>query len=153
MIRIVATFHVRPDAVEEFRALAGELVKGSRAEEGSIAYDLCVARDDATSFVRRGATTRQSMPTTPRSTSRAWFPSWWTCPPSRPRWSSTSRPEHEAAGDRRPHQSQAVMRHRETPPSESTSSRPSVGTCVRGASQRSGAAPVAEPEAVASELL
>ncbi|TFH53779.1 antibiotic biosynthesis monooxygenase [Actinomyces viscosus] len=51
MIRIVATFHVRPDAVEEFRALAGELVKGSRAEEGSIAYDLCVARDDATSFV------------------------------------------------------------------------------------------------------
>ena len=51
MIRIVATFHVRPDAVEEFRALAGELVEGSRAEEGNIAYDLCVARDDAASFV------------------------------------------------------------------------------------------------------
>ena len=51
MIRIVATFHVRPDAVEEFRALAGELVEGSRAEDGNIAYDLCVARDDAASFV------------------------------------------------------------------------------------------------------
>ncbi|WP_167145182.1 putative quinol monooxygenase [Actinomyces sp. ZJ308] len=51
MIRIVATFHVRPDAVEEFRVLAAELVEGSRAEEGNVAYDLCVARDDATSFV------------------------------------------------------------------------------------------------------
>lgn len=34
MIRIVATFRVRSDAVEEFRALADELVEGSRAEDG-----------------------------------------------------------------------------------------------------------------------
>ena len=50
-------------------------------------------------------------------------------------------------------QSQAVMRHTEALPSESMSSSPSVGTWVRRASQRRGAAPVAEPEAVASELL
>ena len=47
MIRIIATFRVRSDAVKEFRALAGELVEGSRAEDGNLAYDLCVARDDA----------------------------------------------------------------------------------------------------------
>ena len=51
MIRIVATFRVRPDAVEEFRALAGELVEASRAEDGNLAYDLCVASDDSASFV------------------------------------------------------------------------------------------------------
>lgn len=51
MIRIVATFRVRPDAVEAFRALAGELVEASRAEDGNLAYDLCVARYDSASFV------------------------------------------------------------------------------------------------------
>ena len=45
------------------------------------------------------------------------------------------------------------MRHREALPSESTSSSPSLGTWVRRESQRKGAAPVTEPEAVASELL
>jgi len=51
MIRIVATFRVHSDAVEEFRALAGELVEASRAEDGNLAYDLCAARDDTASFV------------------------------------------------------------------------------------------------------
>lgn len=51
MIRIVAAFHVRPDAIEGFRSLASELVEGSRAEEGSIAYELYVVRDDVASFV------------------------------------------------------------------------------------------------------
>lgn len=51
MIRIVATFRVRPDAVEEFRALAVDLVEGSRAEDGNLTYDLCVSRDDTASFV------------------------------------------------------------------------------------------------------
>ena len=51
MIRIVATFRIRPDAVEEFRTLAERLVEGSRAEASNVTYDLCVARDDATSFV------------------------------------------------------------------------------------------------------
>ena len=51
MIRIIATFRVRSDAVKEFRSLAGELVEVSRAEDGNLAYDLCVARDDAASFV------------------------------------------------------------------------------------------------------
>ena len=51
MIRIVATFRIRPDAVEEFRTLAERLVEGSRAEAGNVTYDLCVARDDAASFV------------------------------------------------------------------------------------------------------
>ena len=51
VIRIVATFRIRPDAVEEFRTLAERLVEGSRAEAGNVTYDLCVARDDAASFV------------------------------------------------------------------------------------------------------
>ena len=51
MIRIVATFRVRPDAVKEFRTLAERLVEGSRVEAGNVTYDLCVARDDAASFV------------------------------------------------------------------------------------------------------
>lgn len=50
MIRIVATFHVRPDAAEDFRTTAADLVSASRAEEGNVAYDLCVAREDPCSF-------------------------------------------------------------------------------------------------------
>ncbi|SDM67714.1 putative quinol monooxygenase [Actinomyces ruminicola] len=47
MIRIIATFKVRPDAVEEFTAKARELVTGSRAETGNISYELLRARGDA----------------------------------------------------------------------------------------------------------
>ena len=142
MIHIVATFHVRPDAVEEFRALAGELVEGSRAEEGNIAYDLCVARDDAASFV-------------PQRLGALHDPG---APDGGPlRRATVSGPVHRGlstgSGDRQPYQPQAVMRHREVLPSESMSSSPSVGTWVRLASHRRGAAPVTEPEAVASELL
>lgn len=50
MIRVVASFHVRPEAVQDFRAVAAELVAASRAEEGSIAYDLCVDSQDPCSF-------------------------------------------------------------------------------------------------------
>lgn len=50
MIRIVATFHVRPEAVEDFRTTAAALVSASRAEEGNVSYDLCVAREDPCSF-------------------------------------------------------------------------------------------------------
>ncbi|SHE24946.1 putative quinol monooxygenase [Actinomyces glycerinitolerans] len=50
MIRIIATFTVRPDAVGEFTAKAHELVEGSRAEPGNISYELLRARDDATTL-------------------------------------------------------------------------------------------------------
>ncbi|MDU0347963.1 putative quinol monooxygenase [Actinomyces sp. MRS3W] len=47
MIRIIATFTVRPDAVEEFTAKARELVAASRAEAGNVSYELLRAREDA----------------------------------------------------------------------------------------------------------
>ncbi|PHP52767.1 putative quinol monooxygenase [Actinomyces ruminis] len=50
MIRIIATFTVRPDAVEEFTAKAIQLVAGSRAEPGNISYELLRARGDATTL-------------------------------------------------------------------------------------------------------
>ena len=151
MIRIVATFHVRPDAVEEFRALAGELVEGSRAEEGNIAYDLCVARDDR----RARGVARRRRDRVPQRLGALHDPG---APDGGPlRRATVSGPVHRGlstgSGDRQPYQPQAVMRHREVLPSESMSSSPSVGTWVRLASHRRGAAPVTEPEAVASELL
>ncbi|MDO4899711.1 putative quinol monooxygenase [Actinomyces sp.] len=50
MIRIIATFTVRPDAVEEFTAAARQLVEASRAESGNISYELLRARDDASTL-------------------------------------------------------------------------------------------------------
>ncbi|NDR53146.1 putative quinol monooxygenase [Actinomyces sp. 565] len=50
MIRIIATFPVRPDAVDEFTAKARQLVEASRAESGNVSYELLRARDDATTL-------------------------------------------------------------------------------------------------------
>ena len=46
MIRIIATFPVRPDAVEQFVANARVLVAASLAEEGNISYELLRSRQD-----------------------------------------------------------------------------------------------------------
>lgn len=46
MIRIVATFQVRPDAVASFVGTARQLVTASQAEEGNISYELLQARQD-----------------------------------------------------------------------------------------------------------
>ena len=40
MIKIVAKMIVREDAIEQFHALARELVEKSRAEEGNVSYSL-----------------------------------------------------------------------------------------------------------------
>lgn len=48
MIRIIATFSVRADAVDQFIARAGELVAASLAEEGNISYELLQARRNRT---------------------------------------------------------------------------------------------------------
>ncbi len=48
MIKIVAVNYVKPDKVEEFKALAKDLVKGSQAEEGNISYTLNQSISDPT---------------------------------------------------------------------------------------------------------
>ena len=48
MIRIIATFSVRADAVDQFIARAGELVASSLAEEGNVSYELLQSRQDPT---------------------------------------------------------------------------------------------------------
>lgn len=47
MIKIVATFHFKPEALEQAKALATELVTATRQESGCIQYDLLQADKDA----------------------------------------------------------------------------------------------------------
>ena len=48
MIKIVAKMLVRADKVEEFKAVAKELVEKSRAEAGNVFYSLNVSTTNAT---------------------------------------------------------------------------------------------------------
>lgn len=47
MITIIASFHVKPECCEQFRALAKDCVEGSRKEEGNISYKLFVCNSDS----------------------------------------------------------------------------------------------------------
>jgi quinol monooxygenase YgiN len=50
MIKIVAKMHVKPGEVENFKALAEDLIAKSRAEEGNILYTLNVNLKDPQSL-------------------------------------------------------------------------------------------------------
>ena len=50
MITIIASFKVKPECVETFRAMAAECVEASRKEEGSSSYHLYTGLTDKTKF-------------------------------------------------------------------------------------------------------
>lgn len=50
MITIIASFTVKPECVEEFKALAGECVSASREESGNVSYHLYVDRTCSAKF-------------------------------------------------------------------------------------------------------
>ena len=50
MITIIASFQVKPECVDEFKAMATECVEASRKEEGNSSYHLYTGLTDKTKF-------------------------------------------------------------------------------------------------------
>ena len=50
MITIIASFRVKQECIETFRAMAAECVEASRKEEGSSSYHLYTGLTDKTKF-------------------------------------------------------------------------------------------------------
>ena len=50
MITIIASFHVKPECVDTFKAMAVECVEASRKEEGNSSYHLYTGKTDRTKF-------------------------------------------------------------------------------------------------------
>lgn len=50
MLKLIASNHIRKDALAEFLPLAKELIAKSRAEEGSISYTVNVSLDNSRLF-------------------------------------------------------------------------------------------------------